>query len=297
MITTKKLILISLFAFYLCKAQSGVSIYEALNLNGFFEIKNCHFLKRDYNRLYEKFDSFIDLMDHNEAEFSQIQKFEKDFLSIQAYKKRYCSAPPSYRNPRTHTQKRFNKIYFQFINEHYELSKEVITHPSISNFFSEMLNIDAMAKVVFAEILDLMEKDHPGITDLAYGQYKDLTVISKIVRYDKSNGWGTTPHCDKSALTLIWDSDDDNDESLVICQDMSNPKIKNLTLPHRDFSHQLDATSTLLISGSIWEKIGVTLKPTVHAVAPIKKQRRHAVISFLLIPDIDMSTIPTDFLE
>ncbi len=37
------------------------------------------------------------------------------------------------------------------------------------------------------------------------------------------------------------------------------------------------------------------MKPTLHGVAPIKNPHRFAVISFLLIPDIDMSDIKTDF--
>lgn len=63
------------------------------------------------------------------------------------------------------------------------------------------------------------------------------------------------------------------------------------------FSQKDDATSTILIPGAACSKVGIELNPTIHGVAPIEKEYRHAVISFLLIPDIDMSDITSDFIE
>ena len=275
------------------------SVYDSLKSKGFCEIGNHKFLKSDYERLYQNFDEFIALMSHDQDFAIRVYDFEKEFLSFDECKKRYCSAPPSYRDPRVHSTKRFNKIYFQFIKEHYELLKQ--NHPDIldnkvaHDFFQDMDRLDAMAKELFVEVIELLEQSRPGITDILYGKQKELTVISKIVRYEKTEGWGTTPHCDKSGITFIWGSDDDNDDSLVLCEDMQNPSIEKLRKPLRLFSNKENVSSTILIPGSACAKVGIDLKPTVHGVAPIQKEYRHAIISFLLIPDIDMSDIMSDF--
>lgn len=288
---------------YTVAVQEGCeSVYSALQSHGFCEIGNHRFLKKNYEALYKNFDKFIELMSNDKDFAIIIHDLEKEFLSIPEFNKRYCAAPPSYRDPRLHTTKRFNKIYFQFIKDYYDFifagrpdlfyGKEAATE-----FLSDMDTLDSMAKELFIEIIDRLEESKPGIKEILYGGYKELTVISKIIRYEKTEGWGTTPHCDKSAITLIWGSDDDNDDSLLLCEDTQNPSLQGLQKPTRLFSQKDDITSTILISGAACDKVGIDLKPTVHGVAPIQKEYRHAVISFLLIPDIDMSDIVSDFIE
>lgn len=277
-------------------------IYNSLKVAGFCEIGNHLFLKKDYNELYKNFDHFINLMNNDQNFAIQVYELEKEFLSNENCKKRYCSAPPSYRDPRAHSTKRFNKIYFQFIKEHHDLIIEkhsdlFACNPDAVAFLNNMEKLDAIARELFTKIIDSLEQSRPGIKAILHGNHKELTIISKIVRYEKTEGWGTTPHRDKSCISLIWDSNDENDDSLLLCQDMENPSINKLKKPQRFFSGKNDITSTILIPGAACSKVGIDLKPTVHGVAPIQKEYRHAVISFLLVPDIDMSDIVSDFIE
>lgn len=286
---------------YDIKIQSDTSnVYESLKRFGFCEIGNRKFLKGGYNELYQDFNNFIEEIDVNTALSENIANFEQEFLNITDYKKQYCSAPPSYRDPKRHVTKRFNKIYFQFIKEHYDLIKEKHTdilksNPTLYKFLENMNALDSMSRELFKEIVASIDVGCPGIKDILYGRHEELTIISKIIRYKKTEGWGTTPHCDKSSLSLIWDSNDDNDDSLVICEDLKNPNKEKLKKPYRIFSGLKDITSTLLITGTTNPKVGIELDPLVHGVLPIDKEYRYAVISFLLIPDIDMSDIVSDF--
>ena len=185
------------------------------------------------------------------------------------------------------------------------------------NFLRELAQIDQRIKIIrndnklgvassrnraitestgqFVAIIDKMNQEKPGFKKLIYGNYSTLTVISKIVRYNQTDSWGTTPHRDKSALTFIWDSTDKNDESLIVCSDIHNPSTKNLALPKRQFSQSKDCTSTILIPGLSLQKVGFPLPATVHGVLPFTSAHRFAVISFLLVPDIDMSSVVADF--
>lgn len=220
-------------------------------------------------------------------------------MNLLDFKNRFCSAPPSYRNPKEDLTKRHNKIYFQFIHEYYQFLREQNIQ-EISNvypFLDKMDEIDCMAKRIFGETLEVLDNDYPNIKKLFYGNHQELTVITKIVRYDQAepDRWATTAHFDKSGLSLIWGSSDDNNESLLICEDTQNPSLEKLKIPSRNFARQNDASSAILIAGAALQKVGIDMKPTLHGVAPIKNPHRFAVISFLLIPDIDMSDIKTDF--
>lgn len=283
----------------MCSSQA--SLFETLDKKGMLEIKNEAFLKKDYKEIYDNFDHFIEYAENDPSFIKHIHTLETEYLANEEVKKRYCSAPPSFRDPKKNIQKRFDKVYFQFIKEYYEMA--VTNHPEMFKdkpqviaFLDGMKRLDDHAKERFATIIDELDKEKPGFKDIVYGKHKDLTVISKIVRYNQTKVWGTTPHRDKSALTFIWDSTDKNDESLIVCLDNHNPATKDLVVPQRQFSQKEDCTSTILIPGLSLQKVGFPLPATVHGVkASFTTPHRHAVISFLLVPDIDMSSVVSDF--
>lgn len=271
---------------------------ELLKNRGFKELPNRLMLKQDYRELYKSFDDFIELIENNPEFAQKVHDLESRFLGNKTQKARYCSAPPSYRDPRHHSTKRFDKIYFQFIREHYDLVKEEFRGiAGAHKFIESMRYLDESSKIMFKKMLPKVEAHYPGFTEKVMGKHSELTVISKIVRYRRGDTphWGTTPHVDKSALSLILDSDDHDDDSLWLCEDTSNPTMEGIKKPARIHSHKDDRSSALVIPGAACVKAGIDLKPTVHGVAPITTPFRHAVISFLLIPDMDMSDIVTDF--
>ncbi len=276
------------------------SLFDTLDKKGMLEIKNETFLKKNYKEIYDNFDCFIEYIEKNPSFAKDIDTLEHEYLSHKDIKKRYCSAPPSFRDPKKNFQKRFDKVYFQFIREHYDLAMKNHSDifrekPEVVAFLNGMKKLDEHAKERFNTIIESIDKEKPGFKALVYGKHNDLTVISKIVRYNQTESWGTTPHRDKSALTLIWDSTDKNDESLILCPDIHNPATKDLVLPKRQFSQRDDCTSTILIPGLSLQKVVFPLPATVHGVQAFTTPYRHAVISFLLVPDIDMSSVIADF--
>ena len=281
-----------------CPSES--SLFDTLDTKGMLEIKNKAFLKKDFQEIYNNFDHFIAYAETDPSFIQSIDMFESEYLSHVDIKNRYCSAPPSFRDPKKNLQKRFDKVYFQFIRDHYDLAMsnhpEIFANkPEVVEFLDGMRKLDEYAKEQFSKIIDEIEKEKPGFKALIYGKQKELTVISQIVRYNQTESWGTTPHRDKSALTFIWDSTDKNDESLILCPDTHNPSTKGLILPRRQFSQKEDCTSTILIPGLSLQKVGFPLAATVHGVLGFKAPHRHALISFLLVPDIDRSSVVADF--
>lgn len=205
----------------------------------------------------------------NEKFMDAVDLAEKEFASMTPLANRYCSAPPSYRDPKMHKQKKHNKIYYQFIKENYDLLKlkyndALANNQSAIAFLDTMVAIDQMAKKMFTDILDQMDKDYPGIKAIFYGNHDELTVITKIVRYEKTDNWGTTAHFDKSGLSFIWNSDDDNDDSLMTCKDVLTPSLDLLQKPVRLYGNRPDVSSTILIAGSAFSKVGINIRPTLH---------------------------------
>lgn len=303
----KKILILSIIALVCEQASFGMNnnpklcINDALQAQGFCELANKQFLKLDYSNLYNEYDYFINIMSNNSEVSEIITQSEGDFILIEDQGSRYCSAPPSYRDPNRHA-KINNRIYFQFIKEHYELllvnsSKIFSDDPNLHKFFDALLNVDKMAKHYFENILNDLEKNHPGIKSTMYGKHKELTVITKIVRYHHIDDWHENPHFDKSALTLIWDSDDDNHDSLMVCSNIHEPRKEALKVPHRLYGKEKEVSSTLLIMGLCSGFVGYDLKPTLHYVRPIKHEYRHSLISFLLVPDIDTKSFKTEFVE
>ena len=86
---------------------------------GFFEFENKELLPKDFKKLYKQFDAFINKTNEHDNLFNFLSRTEKEFSHFESLKKRYCSAPSSYRSYLLHPQKKHHKIYFQFIGEYY----------------------------------------------------------------------------------------------------------------------------------------------------------------------------------
>ncbi len=290
------------YSFFTNAMKDNSLINNSLQTKGYCELENRTFLKANYYGLYNKYDAFIDLMTNDNDFFNAMADSEKTFNLVEEQSDRYCSVPPSFRDPRIHTKNIHNRIYFQFIEDHYTLLKEkyaelLCSYPKVKDFFDDLLKIDQMAKEYFTSILEVLEKDHPGITKIFYGKHNQLTVATRIVRYKKEDTWDEEkPHFDKCGLTLIWDNDDDYD-SLTFCEDIINPTREGLKLPQLLYAHQPEVTSTILIGGLCLSAAGIDIKPTLHYVGPIKNQYRHSIISFLLVPNTDTTKMQNHLKE
>lgn len=281
-----------------CTLFSSSEIHDSLQKNGFLEIENCELLRSNYKTLYQQYDQFIDLMDTDKNFFEAVSHSEKEFVVDSGNRVRYCAAPPSYRNPSVHAKKINNRIYFQYIKEHFDFIKEkcpTIVQKS-GDFLNQMALVDRTSKKYFAKIITSLEAQCPGISKVFYGDNEELRVVTKIVRYKKTQDWHEKPHFDKSGLTIIWDNDD-NHQSLMLCKDTKNPTKAGLELPVRSFAGSVYATSALLIGGLCLKTLNYDIRPTLHYVGPIKNEYRHSIISFLLVPGIDTSALQTEFIE
>ncbi|MBY0264148.1 MAG: NUDIX hydrolase [Holosporales bacterium] len=237
-----------------------------------------------------------------DAAFSQtLVDLEESFLNTE-YKKIFCGAPAGcYRDCTAEDRKHDNKKYFQFSQEYADFvrttHKGVLeAYPLLADFFTKVEAVDAGAKRLFKELLTPLQTTHPDLVQAMYkGRGEQLTVITKVLSYDPSTEeLGTSPHYDKSGVTIILDNDDQVNDRLVVGPHHQPFDFSKLKAPQRQFDGNGTYSSALFIAGSLLRHQGIAIDPTPHAVLPVKSQHnRHSLIAFALLPYIDMNGPPT----
>lgn len=276
----------------------NADLHAEFKNNGFFEVKNDYVTKDFYQSIYADFDKII-------AEAASNPAFKEDLLSIEKafrethYNKVFDGAPAGYRDCSSLDRKVDNKKYFQFNSEYYDFVKE--KHSDILNkysilksFFDKLEYVSFVSKIMLADASESLRKTHPYITDAMYGDRKDLTVIIKVLSYDHNKkDLSTSPHYDKSALSLILNNDDKINNKLIISKFQDNFDFAKLLAPNRKFDDSGIYTSAILIPGALLQHVGISIQPTPHAVLESDNGDRHSIIAFALIPNIDVSRVET----
>lgn len=282
-----------------------INYLEQLKEEGFVEVKNPHVIKKEYNAIYETFELVI-AEAHKNSKFAEtLKRLEKEFQNTD-YKEVFCGAPAGcYRDCTPQERKFDNKKYFQFSSEfhtfvrhhHGEILEE---YPLFRTLLTQLENVDSGSKKIFGRLLTSFENTHPTVLHAMYGNRgKDLTVITKVLSYDPSaKELGTAPHYDKSGLTLILDNDDAVNDRLVLSAYQQEFDFSKLKAPTRQFENSAAYSSALFIVGSLLQHQSISIQPTPHAVLPFQSQHnRHSLISFALLPHIDMTGAPTMIVE
>lgn len=275
------------------------SLYNDIISTGYSEIKNQFISKEIYQKVYKGFDTFIKQVSAQASLKQVIDDAEKDFSS--AYRDEFCGAPTGYRDCTQKSGKKDQKIYFQFTAEFYSIVQSKYSHilsefPFIKMFFDHLKYIDEQSKIILNDVIIELEKNIPNLEKTLFGKRKNLTVIIKVLKYERNGALCTSPHYDKSALTLGLHNSDEQDR-FIIGPSMEEFDVTRLSVPKRQFEKGANATSTLLFPGACLKKIGLNLNPAPHAVLPATTNCRYACIAFCLVPHLDTSDIQTTILD
>lgn len=276
------------------------AVYESIVSKGFFEAKNQYLTRRFYNETYKAFDEFIHLMERDERLNSFILNLEREFADTEN-KQIFCSAPAGYRDRTKREDGKDKKVYLHFCQEYFNFVQErysqwLEAYPVMKDFFGKLEYICKVAKFILAKSIDELEWDVSGLREIIYGGRQTLTVMLRIIRYNGGSDLCTSPHYDKSGLTLVLDNDDVVNNKVILGPYMDKEKFNfsKLAAPVRQYQgdKETDGTSTLVFPGACLSQMGLALYPTPHAVLP-SSGFRHSLIAFCLIPNIDAKHIET----
>lgn len=277
------------------------NIKNEFESNGFFEVPNNIVNKDKYRLLYKTFDNFIAAVNNSALLETILIDIEKKFLDSE-YSAEFAGAPSGYRNCIKKEGKKDTKIYFQYSREYHNFVKnnykEILQqYPIVRELLDQFEIIDDGSKKLFAESIKSLERTDPYVKNAMYGDREGLTVIMKVIRYDESKDLCTSPHYDKSGLTLILDNDDKENINLITAPYMTSFDFRKLSPPNRKFDKKPLITSAILIPGACMLKLGLNIYPTPHAVRPTTVKHRHSVIAFGLVPGMNTNGIQTTIVD
>jgi hypothetical protein len=123
----------------------------------------------------------------------------------------------------------------------------------------------------------------------------ESNVVLKLIRYEGRNRWGTTPHCDKSSLSLILHGSD-NLEGLYVMPPGSVPfDVTRATCARLHTDALGNPLSSILLPGLFSGRIGLGGKASPHAVHALDDGLvRYSVIAFLIPTEPPLQTVVTD---
>jgi hypothetical protein len=267
--------------------------------SGYLEIKNTYLTLPFYTKLYEAFDLFIEELKQNPSLQLQLSQAEQSFRASDAGKF-FCSVPLGAKD-RTQCAEKDNKYYFQFTQKYGHMLKKTLPdlflqHPILNKFFGKLQTVHQSCEHMFDQILDHMH-GQDSVLDKVMRKEGKLAIVLKVLTYYGENNSGTSPHYDKSGLTLILDNDDEGPESFVLCPYRDQFESFKLAPVTRSYQKNTFQSSAVLIPGTLLKHLGSQIMPTPHAVKSFQKTVRHALIAFALTPDTDVSGVSSQIIH
>lgn len=258
---------------------------QSWNISGYYEDNNKEITKGNYNDSYRYFDEFIAAFYQNRDFHQFILKIDNAF-STSTNIRPFANAPMGLRYFLNHSKDKktffhYSKEYHEFILTNYK--QELDRYPIFSQLLDNLQQIDDYSRQKFIKYIKILQKKHKNIVDVIYKDRNDLTIITKVVHYSSSPKMASSPHFDFSALTLMLDNDDQNDDNLIISPYSANFEHQSFSQIKRRYQRTNSGTSEIFIPGLALRLSGIDIPPTPHAVKSLNSSR-HSMISFAMVP-------------
>lgn len=264
---------------------------------GYIETPNILPTHEFFCQLYSAFDDFIALLLKNSELEILINNIAEDWRKLADHESFYAGAPPKFQD-RTRRDDKAEKIYLQFCLEYFLFFSRYKSiyqqYPEVKKLYDLLLRAHYAALQVFRPFVELLSVTNPGLEKVLLPKTCVPPVMLKLVRYEPSGNLGTAPHHDKSALTLLMNSDDQGNEKFAVgrCED-GWLKLSDLKPPLRQKPNERGA---ILFPGMCLREAGFErLQPSPHCVLPVLgRKRRHSLIAFLLVPHLKTDALVTN---
>ncbi len=243
---------------------------------------------RWFEGVYEDFDRFIDSVESEPEKGLQLRRYAQEWLKEDDHDYYYCNVPCSYRNRLVNDRKR-DKVYLQWC---YDFSRSALFRGSAIGQESNTIRLcekleelEYICSPIFRDCIDDLGRTFPAFA-ARFDTNRALPVIFKLVRYSLSPlRFATDPHYDKSALSLILNSDDAHVNWKI--GKGHSCRLSDMAAPF-DYPEDRDQpTDTILFPGLCLRAMDVAVDPAPHCVMPVTdRPYRHSIIAFLLIPGL-----------
>jgi hypothetical protein len=251
--------------------------------------------KTAWHLLYELFGSFISLVSSNnefQDVFDRTAKLWRNDSGLKLQYSGYFS--PYYRN-RTGQVGKDNKQVVQFCEPYYrylsESAPKLLALSEYRNLVQGMMSALYSTLATYLPIAHSLAQVDRELSQALLPPGTTPSVALRLIRYESDAYYFTNPHVDKSAITVILDSDEPPDQSCLVFAPRETvvPKLSDFVPVEKN-----DGDAVLFLGAAPQKASHTWASPAAHAVRPLKTPAtRHVAVFFWLLPGIDMSSFNT----
>jgi hypothetical protein len=174
-----------------------------------------------------------------------------------------------------------SELFYNHLTKHVESSYH--SEPVFARLCDHMIDVQTKAKTLLLQTAETIS----GSCDVR----SSLNVLVKVLLCEPSTHWSTSPHYDRSVLTLAIGADDLEEEGLgfwAYGNENEANEISNLALPRVGSP---GGNAAVVFPGMAMRESGISaLYPTLHAATPASR-RRHSLVAFLVDLNIDSNNL------
>jgi hypothetical protein len=246
-------------------------------------------------RLYDAFDTFSDFVEEHHEYANVFDTTARAWQSESGLALHFSGYFSPYFRDRVGQTGKDQKKIFQFCEPYFRY---------LADYHPELLSIASFARLAegsLAALYAVYSAVFPLICSLGHLNEKLLSALLprntmppisiRLLRYNGDSHFFTNPHVDKSAITIITDTDDPADDPCLV---FAPPAVAQPLLSQ--FAPiQKGKNESLLFLGAAAREAGFAdFRPAPHAVRPSREQRvRHSAIFFWLLPGTDLKLFST----
>lgn len=268
------------------------SKFEQLKGKGYTSIPKL-FTQPFYDELYKLYDQVIDLMSQDTYFYETYKLASERWKSIAKNNNLYGRFFKPYYRDRRGVIGTDEKVILQTCPSFYQylafsFYNIYMNYPVLERLKSKLMAIILAHKKHVVQFIHLMDD---GLKKVLMPESGETPVSIRILRYEKDSKLSTNPHVDKTAFTLILNTNDPPDREKLIVRNVDEP-IKYLSQYEVPKIHE---DHSLLFFGAALEQAGhKAYKALAHAVLPFNhSHERYSIILFWHLPNFDMSNFST----
>lgn len=273
------------FSSSLTAGVDNTIVMHDLAKKGYYEIANTQFSQRDYQSLYNKYDNFLSEF-YGDKRFSDFITLVDEQFKSSEFAKPYANAPMGFLHSENHKS---NKSFFHYSKEYHEFlmrlyPEELAKYHVFNELLAAMSAIDEYTRHIFQDMIASADQKNRALMPVMYQDRTRLTIVTKVVKYEKSPKRASDFHFDFSALSLLLNNSDRDDEHLLISKYKPSLNKQDFIKAERNACNgKPHCTSVLFIPGLALRLVGVDIDPTPHTVEQVDEPR-YAALAFAMLP-------------
>lgn len=253
--------------------------------------------KSVWSRLYTTFDEFSASLDDDPDAIKSFDTEAKNWQATSGLSKFFGGYFSPYYRDTTKQEGKDKKRIVQLCEPYYRYLYDRNSSLLANKFYREML--DSLMAAMYAScaaIRPLLQE----LKDVDEQVYNALIpdsslppVAIRLLSYDADSVLATNPHVDKSAITVIVDTDDSPDDPKLVFGEPEPPGGVWKLSQFKPFPK--DANESIAFLGAALKQAGHTrFRSLPHAVRPFTATAvRHSAVFFWLLPNFDMAKFDT----